>query len=218
MSRIFAIFGTIIELKMSVAKSIELTIKSKKSGKFIFVSDFTNEFDYEVVKKSLQRLAQNNFIIRLSGGIYYKPQKDKILGTLKPTLDVVAEAIARRDKSRIIPTGSFALYKLGLSEQVPMNIVYLTDGSPRIVKVGSSKITFKKTSPKDLAVNHKLSSLLIQSLKELGLKNVDDYTKKRIKQIIKQSNEIASVKKNINNAPVWIQTLIKSMIKEIENE
>lgn len=203
---------------MLISKSIEKKIKNQKSGNLLFLSDFTDEFGYEVVKKSLQRLEKNNSIIRLSRGVYYKPKKDKILGALKPSLEKVAEAIARRDKARIIPTGSYALYKLGLSEQVPMNIVYLTDGSPRIIKIGTSKITFKKTSPKNLSVAHKLSSMLIQGLKELGEKNITDSIKQKIKSIISQSKDIEEIKKSLLDAPVWIQNTIKPIIQEIENE
>lgn len=205
-------------MEKTVINKIDERIKKSPNGKILFIKDFSDLGNNAAVRQSLKRLLEKEKLIKISQGIYYKPKKDQILGTLKPSLDMVAEAIARRDKARIIPTGSFALYKLGLSEQVPMNIVYLTDGSPRIVKIGSRKITFKKTSPKDLAVNHKLSSLLIQSLKELGLKNVNDYTIMRIRHIIKQSNEIDAVKKNIINASVWIQTVIKSIIKDIENE
>lgn len=202
----------------TVINKINERIKKYPNGKILFIKDFTDLSNDAVVRQSLKRLVEKEKLIKISQGIYYKPKKDKILGTLKPSLDMVAEAIARRDKARIIPTGSFALYKLGLSEQVPMNIVYLTDGSPRVIKINSRKITFKKTSPKDLAVNHKLSSMLIQALKEIGLKNINDFTNKRIKQIIKQSNEIDAVKKNILIAPVWIQSIVKSIIKEIENE
>lgn len=202
----------------TIINKINERIKKYPNGKILFIKDFTDLSNDAVVRQSLKRLVEKEKLIKISQGIYYKPKKDKILGTLKPSLDMVAEAIARRDKARIIPTGSFALYKLGLSEQVPMNIVYLTDGSPRVIKINSRKITFKKTSPKDLAVNHKLSSMLIQALKEIGLKNINDFTNKRIKQIIKQSNEIDAVKKNILIAPVWIQSIVKSIIKEIENE
>lgn len=203
---------------MLISKTIEKKIKNLKSGNLLFLSDFTDEFGYEVVKKSLQRLEKNKVIVRLSRGIYYKPKKDKILGTLKPSLEKIAEAIARRDKARMIPTGSYALYKLGLSEQIPMNIVYLTDGSPRVIKIGTRKITFKKTSPKNLAVEHKLSNMLIQGLKELGEKNITASTKQKIKSIIKQSEDIDEIKMSLLDAHVWIQNVIKPIIKDIENE
>ena len=79
---------------------------------------------------------------------------------MKPSAEQIAEAIKKRDQARIIPTGSYAQYKLGLTTQIPMNVVYLTDGSPRKIQIGNQKITFKKTTPKNLAVNHTLTSLI----------------------------------------------------------
>ena len=49
-----------------------------------------------------------------------------------------------------MPTGSAALNLLGISTQVPMNAVYLTTGSSRVIKIGNRKITFKRSAPKNL--------------------------------------------------------------------
>jgi len=201
-----------------ISKSIEQKIKTRKKGSLLFLADFTDSFSYEAVKKVLQRLEKNKSIIRLSRGIYYKPKTDKILGSVYPSVEKIAESIAKRDKARIIPSGSYALYKLGLSEQVPMNIVYLTDGSARVIKVGTRKITFKKTSPKNLAVEHKLSSMLIQGLKALGVKNINKSVKEKIKNTIEKSKDLEEIKMSLHDAPVWVQNIVKKIIIEIENE
>ena len=202
----------------TVINKIQTKIKKLPNGKILFIKDFTELGNNVVVRQSLKRLVEKEKLVKISQGIYYKPKKDKLLGPVKPSIEKIAEAIAQRDKARIIPTGSYALYKLGLSGQVPMNIVYLTDGSARTIKLGSRKIIFKKTSPKNLAVDHKLSSMLIQGLKELGVKNITDSIKRKIKSIISQSKDIEEIKKSLLDAPVWIQNTIKPIIQEIENE
>ncbi len=93
----------------------------------------------------------------------------------------------------------YAQYRLGLTTQIPINVVYLTDGSQRKIQVGNQKITFKKTSPKNLAVSHTLTSLIIQA-------------------IIEKSNESKKVKENIKYAPVWIQKVVRNILKSIDNE
>ena len=148
---------------MLISKQIEKRIKSLPDGTIVFINDLTDEFDYDTARKVLQRMQSKDQIIRLSRGIYYIPKQDEVLGILKPSTEQIAEAIAKRDKTRILPTGSYALYKLGLSTQIPMNVVYLTDGSARKIQIGKQKITFKKTSPKNLAVEHRLTALIIQS-------------------------------------------------------
>ena len=50
------------------------------------------------------------------------------------------DGIAKRDKIRIVPTGVYALNALGLSTQVPMKLVFLTDGAAREIKLGKRLI------------------------------------------------------------------------------
>ena len=203
---------------MTISKQVEATINQLPNGSLIFIDDFLDSFNYEVARKALQRLHGSEQIMRLGRGIYYKPKESELLGVIKPSAEQIAEAIAKRDKARIIPTGSYAQYRLGLSTQIPMNVVYLTDGSPRKVQVGNQKITFKKTSPKNLAVKHSLTSLIIQALKEFGEGNVEPERLIQIKEIIKKSNESNMVRENIRYAPAWIQKLILNILNSLEDE
>ena len=203
---------------MFISKKIEQEIASMPDGNFIFISDFIDEYEYEVVKKVLQRLSKKEEIIRLSRGIYYKPKKDKLFGLIKPNAEQIAEAIAKRDKARIIPTGSYALYKLGLSNQIPMNVVYLTDGSHRKIQIGKQKITFKKTSSKNLAAEHRLSSLIIQGLKELGKDGIEENDIKKLQDIIDKSGEHQKIRQNMALAPEWIQKIVNPLIQKQNTE
>jgi len=71
------------------------------------------------------------------------------LGILYPPIDEIAKAIAKRDKARIIPTGIQALNLRGLSTQVPMEVIYLTDGAQRNITIGNQSSS-KKPVPKIL--------------------------------------------------------------------
>jgi hypothetical protein len=203
---------------MIISKQIEQKIKTLPEGTLLFIDDFIEEYDYETARKILQRLTNDGQLRRLTRGIYYIPKKDNLLGIIKPTAEQIAESIAKRDKARIIPTGSFALHKLGLTTQIPMNVVYLTDGSPRKIKVGNQKITFKKTSPKILAVKHHLSGLIIQGFKEIGERKVNASHLSQIKKIIIQSHELSQIKMNLRYAPVWIQKIVLKIINDLKYE
>ena len=201
----------------SIIKQIERKIKRFQKGKILFIADFSELGSDEAIRQSLQRLTKKNLIIRLSQGIYYFPKESKTLKSIiYPTAEQIARAIALRDKARIIPTGSYSLYKLGLTNQVPINVVYLTDGSARKIIVGNQKIIFKKTSPKNLAVNHTLSNLIIQGLKELGKNNIDNSVLDKLKEVIILSGEKDTVKNQMKNAPAWIKKIVLQIIKETE--
>lgn len=203
---------------MSVLKKIEKEIRSKTKGVLFFISDFSDMSDYDTVRKSLQRLTEKGLLLRLSKGIYYYPKQDEILGILYPNTEQIASAIATRDKARIIPTGLYALHLLGLSTQIPMNVVYLTDGSARKIEIGNQAILFKKTSPKNLSIKHKLSNLIIQGLRTIGENNLTKNEQEKIREIVVRSGEMEYLQENIKYAPIWIQRLILQIIKEIHNE
>ena len=76
--------------------------------------------------------------------------------------------MAKRDKARIISTGSYALNALGLSTQVPMKIVYLTDAAPRKMKIGKATVLFKRTTAKKLSYKSELYMPAVQALREMG--------------------------------------------------
>ena len=192
----------------SVQNKIENKIKSMKRGSIVFPSTFEDIGNVEIVKKSLLRLENKKFLIRLAHGIYLYPKQDKLLGDLHPSIEEIANAIAERDKARIIPTGITALNKLGLSTQIPMNIVFLTDGAPRSIVVGKRIIKFKKTTPKNLATKGEITSLIIQALKEIGKDNVTNEQLEKIKiHLGREKKEIIEHDAKLTSA--WISKLLK---------
>ena len=203
---------------MTISNKIETLIKQNEKGSLIFISDFSEYGNYDAVRKSLQRLVNKGLLIRISKGIYYIPKKDDILGILYPTAEEIGKSIAKRDKARIIPTGAYAQHLLGLSTQIPMNVVFLTDGSARKIKIGNQTIVFKKTSPKNLSFKSQLSSLIIQALKSKKDNNITETDKRILKEIIRKSNELEKIKNDIQIAPVRIRRIVLQILSEIPNE
>lgn len=200
-------------MTQSIEKQIEKSIKSKPKGVLIIPDDYINYGSSDAIRKALDRLEKKQVIVRVAQGIYVRPKVSKLIGTLVPSAEEVAEAIAKRDRIRTLPTGSYALNALGLSTQVPMNIVLLTDGSPREIRVGKRKIKFKKTTPKNLLAKGKISRLVIQALKEIGNGKVTPEEENKIIDLLKKE-EIKDLMHDIALAPVWIQ---KIMRKALEN-
>ena len=182
-------------------------------GKVYFVADFALYGQAKSVQKALERLVKSQTLLRLARGIYYYPKIDKELGlgVLYPSWEDVAYAIAKRDKARIVPTGLYALNRLGLSTQVPMNFVFLTDGTPRRINTGKGKgILFKHTAPKNLAFRNEIVMLIVFALKEIGKDKVTQEQSERIKQILQQV-PAGLVLQDVKLMPVWIKSLIMRM-------
>lgn len=192
----------------STAKKIESIISSEPHGKIIFSSDYAEQGTPEAIKKSLLRLCERNVIVRLAHGIYYKPIFDKELGLgmLWPSLDDIAQAIAKRDHSRIVPTGDYALNSLGLSTQVPANAVYLTDGSPRRISVGKGHgIMFKHTSDlRNLSFRSDLMMRIIAAMRAIGEGKITNEQKRILNEHLKNVSE-EDYNEDIKLAPAWVR-------------
>ena len=201
---------------MSIEDKILEHIEALPKGELLLPVDFSELGSSEAVRLSLFRLEKEGVITRVAQGIYVRPKVSSLIGKLLPSAEEVAEAIAKRDHIRPLPTGSYALNALGLSTQVPMNIVLLTDGSPREIKVGKRKIKFKKTTPKNLMAKGKISRLAIQALKEIGNGKVSMEEEKKIIDLLKRE-DIKDLKHDISLAPVWIQKIMKKALNDGEN-
>lgn len=195
---------------MSIQKEIWGKLELGKKGDIFFPSDFTMLGSDEAVRQGLSRLVKENKLLRLAKGIYLYPEIDNELGIIYPSIENIAEAIARRDKARIIPTGVQALNRLGLSTQIPLKASYMTDGTPRIIKIGNRTIDFQKKSPKILDIKSELLVLLIAGLQELGKDDITTEITNKIKNIINKDTK-SSIFNELNKAPAWIAKLIKNI-------
>ncbi len=188
-------------------------IRKAKRGTVLFPEDFDEFGSSEAVRITLHRLVKAKEIVRVAQGIYVRPKTSKFIGTILPSAENIASALAKRDRAKTIPTGSYALNALGLSTQVPMKIVLLTDGSSRIVKVGKRTIKFKKTTPKNLLAKGEISRLVIQALKEIGKGNQTLDEEKRIVELLKKEDR-KNLLFDIKLAPEWIKKIMKKALDE----
>jgi hypothetical protein len=198
---------------MSIEEKILQRIKTIPKGELFLPIDFSDLGSSEAVRLSLFRLEKEAIINRVAQGIYVRPKESRLIGPLTTSAEDVADAIAKRDRIRTVPTGSYALNALGLSTQLPMNIVLLTDGSPREIKVGKRIIKFKKTTPKNLLAKGKISRLVIQALKEIGNGKVNTDEEQKILTLLRKEDK-KDLLHDIVLSPVWIQKIMKRALAD----
>lgn len=95
------------------------------------------------VRSALSRLQRDKVIRRLTQGLYEYPREHEALGILPPQVEVVGKAIAEKNGIRMQPAGAYAANLVGLSEQVPGRIDFLTNGPSKKVKIGKLEIIFR---------------------------------------------------------------------------
>ena len=159
---------------------------------------------------ALMRHRDDSTIRQLARGLYDYPKIDKQLGPLQPSNDAIGQALAGRDATRLQPSGAYAANLLGLSTQVPMKVVYLTDGRSRTVQIGKRQIILKQTTPRYMATAGKISGLVIQALRHLGQKHVDAQV---IAQLDHRLDDDArkQLMKDIRYAPAWIADIFHKL-------
>ncbi|MCG2740221.1 MAG: DUF6088 family protein [Syntrophaceae bacterium] len=169
----------------------------------------------QAVDLALHRLVKKATLRRLARGLYDYPRTDPDLGPLFPTTDAIVKALKGRDKILLQPSGGYASNLLGLSDQVPMKILFLTDGPARRVQIGKQIIMLKHTTPRAMATAGRVSGLVIQALRHIGQRYVDDAIVTRLQKRLSEDDR-KQLLRDIRYAPAWIAAILRRVARPEE--
>jgi hypothetical protein len=114
-------------------------------------NDFLDMGSRAAVDKVLQRLATSNTIRRIDRGLYDVPRVNRLTGKpTNPDYRAVIDAVARRDKARLLVDGITVANQLGLTNAVPSHVTVHTDARLRPIQMDQLRIDFKLTAPSRL--------------------------------------------------------------------
>lgn len=199
---------------MKVANPIDRAmiarIKARGNGWVFSPADFFDLGTRHAVDKALSRMAAAGSIRRVSRGIYDVPRQHPIVGTTAPSIDQVAKAVAGKGGTRLQPTGAYAANLLGLSDQVPAKVVFLTDGRSKRIQLGKLNIVLRQTSPRIMATAGTVSGTVIQALRYLGRGHVTDETVKQLDRRLSAADR-KQLLKDVAYAPAWIADIIRRL-------
>lgn len=180
-------------------------------------ADFADLGARATIDSALHRRERERVIRRVIRGIYDYPRESKALGgPVSPSIDQVANALARKFAWRIQPDGATAQNLLGLSTQVPARLVYLSDGPDRAYMVGKTSLTFEHTVLKEAGFKLRESRLVVQALKAYG---EDRITPKIIAQIRKKFDPALRqrILLDTKTATGWVYAAIQEIAREDSN-
>jgi len=185
-------------------------IKARGVGWVFSPTDFLDLGSRHAVDKALSRMTAAGAIRRISRGLYDVPRRHPIVGLTGPSIDKFAKALGAKLGTRLQPTGAYAANLLGLSDQVPAKVVFLTDGRGRRARLGKLDIVFRQTSPRNMATAGRISGLLIQALRYLGKTHVSDDTVARLNRNL-SADDKRQLLKDVTHAPAWIGNIIRQL-------
>jgi hypothetical protein len=199
----------------SIEDKLLRAIKRGGTGQCFTARNFLRLGGPEAVWQALSRLERRGIIRRLAKGLYDYPRRHPGIGLLSPEPEAVAKAITERDASQLQPTGAYAANLLGLSEQVPAKVEFLTSGPGRKVKIGRREIILKSTVPRNMATAGRISGTVIQALRHIGKDHVSpDHVAQLRKRL--SGGERAQLWEDRLNAPMWLLPILEQICRGTE--
>lgn len=192
----------------SINAAVARRVQRAAPGTVFTPALFTKAGSRAAIDKALQRLVDRGTLRRLSRGLYDKPRQHALLGTLWPNLDEIVRALSGRDRLRVQPTGVYAANLLGLSEQVPARIEFLTDGASRTVRAGPMHIRFRRITPRQMAVAGRCSGLVIQAFRAIGRVHVGADRIDHLRRAL-PARERRALLNDMAHAPGWMHPLFR---------
>ncbi len=173
-------------------------------------SEFLDLGSRAAIDLSLHRLTKAGTIRRIARGLYYYPEKHRLLGEVAPSIEAVANALAASEQVNLQPSGAYAANLLGLSEQVPAKVVYLTSGRARKVRLGKLLIELRPTTPRQVAAAGRTSGLVIAALRYLGKTHITPERIARLRTTLSPTDR-KQLLADLPSAPVWLHPHLRAI-------
>ena len=197
-----------------IREQIERRITDAGPGYVFTRKDFQDIASSGSIGQILSRMVKNGIIRQIGRGIFDFPNTNPALGgQLSPDIDQAARAIARKFRWSILPYGNLAANRLGLSQQVPAKLTYLSDGPTKEIKIENRVICFKHARPKEIYADSFISGLVVQALRYFGKDRVDSEIISHLKQKLSH-NEKTELLENIQYSTEWIYEIIQKIVKD----
>ena len=197
-----------------VAKDIQDRISEQGNGWIFSAMDFTDIANRNAVDQTLSRLCRKGVIRKLTTGLYDVPLINQRFGTLPVHPASIAQAIAKKFGYQIQVNPTQAAHDLGLSQHVPAQPVYLTDGLSKVVKIGNHSLKFIRVSPKKMLGNGTKVGLVIQALYYFGQHKVNDNSIiTRIRALLSDKDK-GLLTTLMPQAPLWMQPVLRRILQD----
>ena len=162
------------------------------------------------VDLALFRLLKKGLLRRVDRGVYGYPEKSRLIGELSPRPEVVAKAMARRGAQKLLPSGAYAANLLGLTEQVPAKIEYLTDGPSRRAMIQKLPVVLRQSTPARLATAGRVSGTVAQALRFLRKDQVDETVIDKLRTRLSKDDK-EQLLRDIPLVPAWIGEIFRQV-------
>lgn len=188
---------------------------SSSAKNWVFTpNDFKNIVSLTTIEKILSRLVKEGSINRVRRGLYYKVEKSR-WGVVPPSQSEIIKALSRHMNTKFLPDGANALHSLGLTRQIPMKSVYLTDKRISPIVIDKMKIEFKQVSAKKLSGAGKTIGLYLSAIEHLG-KDETSYEEMQQRVSKTLNKETAKELQNASkHRSAWVREVVEQIVMKV---
>ena len=167
----------------------------------------------ENIRQILNRLVKAGELKRVARGIFLKPKYLPHIGEQLPSVLEIAKILTQSTGETIAVHGAEAARQLQLTTQVPMRLVFYTNGNTRILKLSGRTIKLKHINPSRLIAPGTMAGLVISALGYLGHEHVTTEIIHIIRQRI-EPEEFKKIFELMEHMPAWMYDAFYKYQKE----
>lgn len=193
---------------MNVRETIEKSVRARRRGEPFTPEEFKKVGSLATIRRELERLAQSGKIRLVVENVFVKPRKHQLLGELAPALPKVVRALTTKQGHVCQITGAEAANRLGLSSQVPMKPIYLTNGPSRLLHFGNLELELRHMPSSELPAAGRPAGDVIQALKYLGPEALEQAHVERLSSTLAPETK-ARLRKMAAQLPPWMRTVVE---------
>jgi len=151
----------------ALAEQIMKSVGALPEGTSITAGSLLHLGGRAAVQRALSWLADRGSLLRVGRGLYVRPLESRF-GLRAPSVEKVARAVSEQRGEIVVTSGATAANALGLTTQVPIRTIYLTDGPSRELHVGNQTVEFKHAPAWQLLLAGRPAGDAIRALTWLG--------------------------------------------------
>jgi hypothetical protein len=173
--------------------------------------DLEHLLNRDQAARQLSRLARRGRLMRVARGIYVAMTASRF-GPVPPPVDKVVQSLANITGRTVVRHGAAVANALGLTTQVPVRQICLTDGWARILSIGKQVIEIRRAPKWMLMLGNCLAGDVVRALEWLGQNLAEQAIAKLVGRI--GQDDWNAVLEARTQLPSWMVMAIQKGVRE----
>jgi hypothetical protein len=174
-------------------------------GTPVSASTFLDLGTEPAIRSALLRLVRTQKLLRITTGIYVVPVVSRF-GRSAPSVHRLVDEFSRQSGLVIVPSGATTANSLGLTTQVPVQLIYWTSGRSRTLNLGKLVLHLAHVPSWQLVLAEEPAGEIVRALAWAGPERVHTVLK-QIELKVPRA-DMAKLVRQVSRFPKWLASAI----------